>query len=136
VDLYLRLRVPQLYLRRGDPVPLVHVKNVIPGVSPENFKTRNLTPFKKDDRVNLYYFSEEFSLLHVRTELDQVIEGIYYEPSEEKKMSPLVNIKDLEFKLLKSNRKLKMRLVAKSFESSLSEDVHFCGLTEISILTH
>ena len=95
----------------------------------KKFKTRNLTPFKKDDRVNLCYFSEEFSLLHVRTELDQVIEGIYYcEPSEEKKVSPLVDIKDLEFKLLESERELKMRFLAKSFESSLPEDIHFCGL--------
>ena len=43
-------------------------------------------------------------------------------------MSPLVDIKDLEFKLLESDRELKMRFLAKSFESSLPEDIHFCGL--------
>ena len=52
----------------------------------KKFKTRNLTPFKKDDCINLCYFSEDFSLLHVRNVVDLVIEGIYYcEPSEEKK---------------------------------------------------
>jgi hypothetical protein len=38
------------------------------------FKTRNLTPFKKDDRVNLCYFSEKFSPLHMRTELEVKLE--------------------------------------------------------------
>jgi hypothetical protein len=33
--------------------------------------------------------------------VDQVIEGTYYcEPSEEKKVSPLIDIKDFEFKMI------------------------------------
>ena len=40
----------------------------------------------------------------------------------------MVDIKDLELKLLESDQELKMRFLAKSFESSLPENIHFCGL--------
>ena len=94
------------------------------------FNTRAIqSPFKKDDKISLCYFTKELSLYHVLTISDHVIPGTYYcTPSEEKKISGLIDLKDLEFKMIMNASEIKMRYIAKSFESNLPEDIHFCGL--------
>jgi hypothetical protein len=94
------------------------------------FKTLPLAcPFKKDEKVGICYFAQEFSLYHVLNICEQPIPGTFFcEPSEDKKVSPLVDIKELEYKMLMNDRDLKMRYIARSFESNLPEDIHFSGL--------
>jgi hypothetical protein len=58
-----------------------------------------------------------------------VIPGSYYcTPSEEKKIEGLLDIKEIEFKLLMNEKELKIKNSAKSVEMNLPEDIHFCGL--------
>jgi len=77
----------------------------------------------------LCYFARECALYHVLVISDHAIPGTYFcVPSEEKKISKLLELGDLELKLISTATELKMRYVAKQFKATLPEDIHFCGL--------
>lgn len=60
---------------------------------------------------------------------DLPLQGTYFcKPSEEKKTESILDIKEMEFKLIMNANEMKMKYSAKSFESNLPEDIHFCGL--------
>jgi hypothetical protein len=95
-----------------------------------DFNTRcTQSPFKQDDKVSLCYFMRELSLYHVRTINEHVISGRFYcQPSEEKKVSGIFDIRDFEFKFLLNEKEMRMRYMARAWEFNLPDDIHFSGL--------
>ena len=70
--------------------------------------------------MGLCYSVKEASLFHVLTTIEEVIPGVYFcEPSEEKKTTGLIEVRELEFKMIVNEKDIKMRYTAKSLESTI-----------------